>query len=303
MDYMKKTHYWLIFIFFITFISLASYSNKVLHILYNNRIGTIFRRHVLIKPTLNKLVGKFADMRMSKFLIKPFIEKYNIAIDEARYTNISDYTSLNDFFTRKLQPNTRPIDKDGESIISPVDGLLYAIESIGSHTELFVKGKKFNIARFFQNKKQATQFYGGTLIVIYLAPSDYHRFHFPCDCIPAEPKLINGMYESVQSIAYEAGIQPLTENERQVSILKTTDCGSIALVSVGALCVGRITQTYKSGQSYAKGDEAGYFSFGGSTIVLFFEKDKINLKPSFKNHSYNEGIPIKMGQKIATKRQ
>ncbi len=301
---MKRPRRWFISIFFITFISLASYSNKLLHILYNNRAGIALRQHIIIRPTLSKLVGQFADTRMSRFLIKPFIKKYDININEARRTNPSEYTSLNDFFTRKLKSDARPIDQSSATIISPADGILYAIETIGPDTELFVKDKIFDIKKFLQNKKQAQQFYGGTLVIIYLAPADYHRFHFPCDGIPSEPKLINGVYESVQPIAYNAGIQSLTENERQVSIIKTENCGTIALVSVGALCVGHITQTYKPGQYYAKGDEAGYFSFGGSTLVLFFEKNKINLNSSFKfqsNQSHNFGISIKMGQQIGTK--
>ncbi len=302
---MKRLGRWFVPIFFITLISLAAYANKLLHILYNNRAGSALRRSLVVRPTLSKLVGQFADMRMSRFLIKPFIKKYNININEARRTNPSEYSSLNDFFTRKLKPATRPIDHNAATIISPADGILYAIETIEPDTELFVKGKTFDIKKFLQSEKQAQQFYGGTLIVIYLAPCDYHRFHFPCDGVPSKPKLINGIYESVQPIAFNAGIQSLTENERQVSIIKTEDYGTIALVSVGALCVGRITQTYKPGQYYAKGDEAGYFSFGGSTLVLFFEKNKINLNSALKfqsNRAHNSGIPIKMGQQIGIKK-
>ncbi|MGB8366773.1 MAG: phosphatidylserine decarboxylase, partial [Candidatus Babeliales bacterium] len=101
-------------------------------------------------------------------------------------------------------------------------------------------------------------------------------------------------------IAFNAGVQSLTENERQLVLIKTKDYGTIAFVSVGALCVGRITHTYKPGQYYAKGEEAGYFSFGGSTLVLLFEKGKIKLTK--KSMSKENSIPIKMGQQIAIKK-
>jgi len=276
---------------------------KFLYFLYNNRAGIALRRHIITKPMLSRLAGRLADTYMSKFFIKLFIKKYNIDMNEAIRSSPNNYTSLNDFFTRKLKPAARPIDKNSATIISPADGTLHAIENIGSHTKLFVKGKIFDIKKFLGSKKQANQFNSGTLVTIYLAPYNYHRFHFPSDGVSYKTKQISGVYESVQPITYNSGIQPLIENERRVNIIQTKDCGTIALVSVGALCIGRITETYKPGQPYLKGDEIGYFSFGGSTLVLFFEKNRISLDSTFKTQlmQSNTGISVKMGQKIGTK--
>lgn len=300
---MKKALYWFIPIFVITLVvALVSDSNLLLATIYNNKVGSIVRRSFLTKPIVSKAIGKFADSSLSKWLIKPYIKKYNINIQEAKRANPRDYTSLNDFFTRKLKLTARPIDKKPATIISPADGTLYAVENIGARTELFVKGKLFDIKNFLQNEDQAKQFYGGTLVLIYLSPADYHRFHFPCDGIPSKAHQINGIYESVHPIAFNAGVQPLTENERQIITIKTNDCGTIALIAVGALCVGRIMQTYNSGQQYEKGNEMGYFSFGGSTLVLLFEKGKINITENINKPNFaNTGISIKMGQQIAIK--
>jgi len=98
--YMKKINLGVVSIFFITFVLSTTSSNKFLYFFYNNRIGISLRRHIMIKPTLSKLAGWLADTHISSFLIKPFIKKYNIDMNEAIHTNPKEYTSLNDFFTR-----------------------------------------------------------------------------------------------------------------------------------------------------------------------------------------------------------
>lgn len=266
---------------------------SLLKLLYN-RYGSFLRWFITNPSLISKIAGWYADSSISKKDIDAFIKKYDIDIKEIEEP-LESFESFNGFFTRKIKPEARPINQDPLMITSPADGLVYAAPNITPETEVLVKGKSFDLEALLQNEHLAQNFYGGTLVVIYLGPWDYHRFHFPCDAYPYSPKRINGIYESVNPLVYTMGIQPLTENERHLIMLKTTDNQNIAFLPVGALCVGRITETYQTGRWYKKGEEAGYFSFGGSTIVLVFPKDFMELHSTIASHTFT---PIKMGQPL-----
>ena len=158
---------------------------------------------------------------------------------------------------------------------------------------------KFDLKKFLKDEKLANDFAGGTLIIFRLAPDDYHRFHFPLDCTPTTPIRIKGILESVNPVVYKSGMQVLTENERFLIQLTNTACGTVLMIPVGAMCVGKIKHTFIPNQSYKKGDEAGYFEFGGSTVVLLFQKNTLNPLPNFIQHS-QEGYEsvIKMGEAV-----
>ena len=136
-------------------------------------------------------------------------------------------------------------------------------------------------------------------MIIRLAPIDYHRFHFPCDGIISESKLINGDYYSVSTHAIKKNFRILCENKREFSILKTKNFGEIAMFEVGATMVGGIKQSYQPNTSIKKGEEKGYFYFGGSTCVLVFEKGKIRIDRDLVENT-KKGIETKvyMGEKI-----
>ena len=137
------------------------------------------------------------------------------------------------------------------------------------------------------------------MMLFRLAPYDYHRFHFPVDCFATKSKNINGILESVNPIVYKSGIQPLTENERQIIILKNDVFGEIVVVLVGAMFVGKIVQTYLPDKNYKKGEEIGYFEFGGSSIVVLVKKDALKIKENFiKNSQEGFETEVKMGQSI-----
>lgn len=217
-------------------------------------------------------------------------------MQEAQHTDPSQYHSFNEFFYRKLKPSARPIDMNVNSIVSPADGQLLVIEHLKPDTNFFIKNSSFNIARFLQDNKLAQNFIDGTAVIIYLAPYNYHRFHLPLDAQPMQTKHINGKLESVHPRVYQY-TQPLHENERQLILLNTNAGKTVAFVAVGALFVGSINQTYSPDKFYKKGNELGYFSFGGSTVVLLFPPKTINVDQAFNNSDF---VPIQMGQKIGT---
>jgi phosphatidylserine decarboxylase len=147
----------------------------------------------------------------------------------------------------------------------------------------------------------ATQFAKGSVLISRLCPVDYHRFHFPCAGTPSAPRLINGPLYSVSPIALRRRPTILWENKRLVTVLETETLGRVLLLEIGATCVGAVTQTYAAGTSVKKGDEKGYFSFGGSSTITLFEPGKVRFSEDLLHHSV-EGRELyaRMGQPAGT---
>lgn len=118
----------------------------------------------------------------------------------------------------------------------------------------------------------------GSLVIFRLAPQDYHRFHVPVSGTIEKFVDIPGCLYTVNPIAVNSKYcNVFTENKRVVSIISTREFGKVAFVAIGATMVGSITFTKKKGDYVRKGDEFGYFSFGGSTVICVFEKDSIEI--------------------------
>ncbi|MFA5075000.1 MAG: archaetidylserine decarboxylase [Candidatus Babeliales bacterium] len=272
-------------------------AENFLKFIYKNFFGNLLR-FFINKKFFSRVCAVYQNSAYSKRKIKNFINKHNIDMSQFQEPE-GGYKSFNDFFIRKLKDNARNIDYNFNTIVSPADSKLFVIPDISKNTEFFVKNKKFNLAKFFEDKNLAQEYQNGILLIFRLAPYDYHRFHFPVDCVPSEAKNIHGLYDSVNPIVYRAGIQPLESNERILSFLKTDKFTDIIFVSVGAMLVGKIVLTYTPNLSYKKGTEMGYFEFGGSTIVLAFKKDTIKVKDKFlKNSAFLLETEVLMGQAI-----
>ncbi|KKP24288.1 MAG: Phosphatidylserine decarboxylase proenzyme [candidate division TM6 bacterium GW2011_GWF2_28_16] len=266
-----------------------------LNFLYFNKLGNLMRP-IFIINFISKLMGAYQDSFISKYKIKSFIKKYNINTSEF-LKNISEFSSFNDFFVRELSSGARLIDQNKNNIISPADSKFFIIPDISQDVAFFVKNKKFNLEKFLNDKVLAQKYQNGSLLIFRLAPPDYHRYHFSCDSIPEAPVKINGILESVNSLVYKSGVQPLTENERVLIKLNTQNFGDILFIPVGAMFVGKIINTFIPEKQYIKGQEMGYFKFGGSTIVMLFEKDKIKIQNKFLENSQNGfETQVKMGQ-------
>lgn len=206
------------------------------------------------------------------------------------------YTSFNDFFTRTIKPDARRINANTQALVSPADSKLYAIENVSSQATFFIKQKPFDLPSFLGERSLADQFQNSSMLIFRLAPYDYHRFHFPCDCTPTAPKRINGVLDSVNPLVYKQNIQPLTTNERLLISLATKEYGQMLMVAVGAMFVGKIVTTYTPDKRYKKGAEAGFFAFGGSTIVLLVKNPGFTMLKTFVDHSL-QGLEteVKMG--------
>jgi phosphatidylserine decarboxylase len=139
----------------------------------------------------------------------------------------------------------------------------------------YVKGQRFDLEAFLQDRVLARRFSHGSMMIARLCPTDYHRFHFPCDGNPGEAQLIDGPLFSVNPLALRKRLSILAENKRMITEIDTEKFGTILYVEVGATCVGTIHQTYQAGNTVRKGEEKGFFSFGGSCLVLLFEEGRV----------------------------
>lgn len=270
-----------------------------LKFLYYNPFGSLLLNTVVKRKFLSEIYGKKMNKPESKMKIAGFIKEMNIDMnDYAR--DINEYKSFNDFFYRELKTGARTIDRTESVLVSPADGKILAYENLKEKDKFFVKGSEFTLEEFFSDKELAKKYEDGTFVIVRLAPADYHRFHFPAAGKISETKKIKGYYYSVSTHAIKRNFRIFCENKREYAILSTKKFGDIAMIDVGATMVGSIVQTYKENSFVEKGDEKGYFLFGGSTCILVFEKDKIQVDEDIIENTKN-GMEtrIYMGEKIA----
>ncbi|MBI5274237.1 MAG: phosphatidylserine decarboxylase [Chlamydiales bacterium] len=272
------------------------YGNTFVQLLYGrhlkNSVGPLLRLVVTRYPIWSFIYGKFQHTKGSKKKIKPFIEYFEVDASEFQ-KKVEDFTSFNDFFIRKLKPEKRPIDLDPMTLIAPCDGRFHVIENITMETSFMLKGKLFDLSKALKDELLAKKYEGGSMVLARLCPTDYHRFHFPSDGFCSERKKIKGKLHSVNPIAIKQITSTFWENKREVSVFKTSYFNDILMVEVGAVCVGTIHQTYTPNEKIKKGDEKGYFSFGGSSILLLFKQRSIQFDKTLLDYS-KQGIEVKL---------
>lgn len=225
-------------------------------------------------PAFSKMYGHLQKRPGSRKKIRPFIEAYEI--DESEFAEpVSSYRSFDAFFTRHLKSSARPIDNDPTVAVIPADGRYLFYQNIEEAQGFLVKGEKFNLGRLLADKELAKEYAGGAMAIARLCPTDYHRYHFPLDCLPSVAKLINGWLYSVNPIAIKRNIHIFTENKRMLTLLESRQFGRVLFLEIGATFVGAIHQTYRPGSPVLKGTEKGYFSFGASSLILLFQPGAI----------------------------
>jgi phosphatidylserine decarboxylase len=263
--------------------------------LYNNPVGELSLWAMVKRKFVSSFYGGMMDKEKSADKIPGFVEEYGIDLNIAQK---KEFDSFNDFFVRKLKPGARIIDNDSNVLVSPGDGKIMAFADVDKN-DFIVKGSKFNVARFLADSILALKYIHGGLIVLRLCPTDYHRFHFPVDGNISFPTIIDGNYYSVNPIALRKRLEIFCENKREYVVISTKQFGDVIMAEVGATMVGSIIQTYE-GSHAMKGEEKGYFKFGGSTVVLLFENGKVSIdKDLLKNTQNNLETEVKMGERIA----
>lgn len=269
----------------------------LLKFLYQNPLGKWTLLSLVKRKFISAWYGRKMDNPKSKKRIQPFVDELNIDLSES-VKSIDEFISFNDFFYRKLKSEARPIENH---FVSPGDGRVLAFKNVSDVNQFYIKGRKFTLSEFLDDKQIENQFENGSMIILRLAPNDYHRFHFPTDGIPSEIKKINGNYFSVSPYALKSNFTKVfCENKREICVLKTQQYDKIALIPIGATMVGSIVETFEPNQPVKKGDEMGYFAFGGSTVVVLAQENCIKIDADILENTRNKMETfVKMGQKIA----
>lgn len=240
------------------------------------------------RKSVSRVVGSFAKSRYSRRLIPWFAKTYGIRIEDAE-KQLTDYKSLNDFFTRRLKPGLRPVDPGETALVSPVDALITGIGTIKDGQMLSVKGQDYTVEELLNQSPRTVNYRDGYFFVLYLSPTDYHRIHSPATGKVLEKEHIPGKVYPVNEFGLRHMKRVLSRNERLITYLHTA-FGEVAVVKVGALNVSSIRYAEPLPDSLAAGDELAYFEFG-STIVLLTENGIFDSRPDLQL-----GSIVKMGE-------
>jgi len=255
------------------------YGERALRFLYgegwlSKSIGVPLLHTLCRIPFISSFYGAWQKLSFTKKKIQPFIKRFNLDPSEFLLP-ISAFTSFNDFFIRKLKPEVRPIAPGDDCAVIPADGRFRFYQDLAETDGFYVKGQRFSLASLLQDQQLADRYKHGSMVIGRLCPTDYHRFHFPCEGIPSVSITVNGWLYSVNPIAIKKDIQIFTKNKRSICEIVTERFGKVLYLEIGATNVGSIHQTYQPLTLVTKGSEKGFFSFGGSSIILLFEPDRI----------------------------
>ena len=267
----------------------------ILEFLYHTTLGRGILK-IVTSPTVSKIGGAYMDSRMSKIHIKGFIK--NNAIDMTQYED-SEYTCFNDFFTRKIKAENRPVCMEKDVFISPCDGLLSAYR-ISEESDFFIKNSHYSIQELLKHSEKSPNYEDGICLVFRLCVDDYHRYIHVDNGTIIENRLIDGILHTVRPIAVNK-YPVFVQNSREYTILETDNFGTIAQIEVGALMIGKIHNHQMEGL-VQKGTEKGMFLYGGSTIVLLLQKEMIDIPEMYFENTRN-GIEtkVKCGMQIGGK--
>lgn len=269
--------------------------DRLLNALYGNTLGRILLKP-LVTPVVSKVAGAFLSTKCSCVLIKPFIRSNNI--DMSQFEDV-EYKSYNEFFSRKIRKGARTIDMDSNHFISPADSKLTVLP-ITNDTRFTLKHTEYSVSSLLNNKELAREYQGGYAFIFRLTVDDYHRYGYVDDGVKENNIHIPGKFHTVNPIANDY-FPIYKENTREYSILHSQNFGDIVMMEVGALLVGKILNLHEKAE-VKRGQEKGYFQFGGSTVVLLTKANVVKVDQDILENS-KEGIEtiVKYGEKIGMK--
>jgi len=269
-------------------------------------------QYLIPKQAITALAGKLASAnagRLTTSVIKWFVKRYQVNMDEAEQPDITSYESFNDFFTRPLKKGARRITK--ADFICPVDGAISQFGDIKADQIFQAKGHQYStLAMLAGDKTLATRFQNGHFATLYLSPKDYHRIHMPSDGTLKSMTYVPGDLFSVNPTTAQGVPGLFARNERVICEFDSAH-GVFVLILVGATIVGSMatvwhgvvnpprlgsvnTWTYeKQSISLKQGEEMGRFLLG-STVVMLFPAKTLNF-----NRAWKPEKPIRLGEKMA----
>ena len=268
--------------------------NNFLKKLYGTFLGRCALK-ILVCRFVSNLGGWYMNSRFSKWQIKSFIEKNNI--DMSQFEN-RQFTSYNDFFTRKILPGKRPYSKDDNVLISPADAKLSCYR-IDDKCRVTIKDTSYSLEELLEDKELANEYLNGYWLVFRLTVDDYHRYHYIDDGKIIGNKFINGKFHTVNPIAND--YYPIyKQNTRSYTVIESKNFGKMVQMEVGAMMVGRIVN-YPKKQCY-RGEEIGHFEFGGSTLVILLKENQAIIDEDIVKNTINDKeTVVKLGESIGKK--
>lgn len=283
--------------------------------MYQSRMGAVMMRTGAYSTLtlMSQEEGRHMDSPESVKNIPTFLKSFSGEVDISEaLDSLDSFKSFNEFFYRKLKPEARPIaqPKDDDVVVSAADCRLSAFATIDDATRCWIKGRKFSLAGLLADGSKrvrgeggdalAPEFEGGSMFVFRLAPQDYHRFHFPVSGTIRSIRHVRGKLYTVNPIAVASTYANVfTQNKRAVVTIDSPVFGPVAVICIGATMVGSIVFTAEEGKSYSKGDELGFFAFGGSTVIAVFAKDKIAIDQDILHNSAKSlETLVKMGVRL-----
>jgi len=255
------------------------YGDEMVKFAYATPIGRLLGP-VIASKMLSKLYGKSQDSLNSAKKVAPFLKNFNIQIDQYQKGSFKEnpvetsYRSFNEFFIREFKEGQRTFTPNDDEMGAFAEARYFGHESMTDDLNIPVKGSMLRAVDLIGDGELAKDFIGGPLMIARLCPVDYHRYHYPDAGKTLKAFTVPGDLHSVNPLALKYRQDIFIKNERRVAILETEHLGKLAYIEVGATCVGKIVQSFDESQPFNKGDEKGYFLFGGSTVVLCGQKGK-----------------------------
>lgn len=267
-----------------------------LRFLYGTAPGRMLLK-LLVQPKVSEAAGYVLSSGASRFLVPYYIRKHEIDMKDIDIPG-EGFSSFNDFFIRKRR--TDGFDAARGHVISPCDGWM-SVVTIRGNTILNIKSTRYTLEDLLRDRGLAGKFQGGTALVFRLTPADYHRYCYAVDGKVLLRRKIRGVLHCVRPIALRT-VPVFVQNSREYQALETEEFGTVIQMEIGALLVGKIKNknTLSKGVRVNRGEEKGYFEFGGSTILLLFRKDAIRVRRELVERKNGDGeIRVRRGDIVA----
>ena len=268
--------------------------NNLLKKLYGTFLGRCALK-ILVCKFVSDLGGWYMNSSLSKRRIAPFIKENKI--DMSQYEQ-REFKSYNDFFTRKIVDGKRPFLADDNVLISPADSKLSCYK-IDQDSRFMIKDTRYSLGELLEDDELAKEYMNGYWMIFRLTVDDYHRYSFIDDGKIIKSKYIPGIFHTVNPIAND--YYPIyKQNSRNYTIIDSKNFGMMIQMEVGAMMVGKIVNHNK--KYCLKGEEKGYFEFGGSTVIILLKENQVVIDNDIiENTNKNKETVVKLGETIGRK--
>ncbi|MDO5100500.1 MAG: phosphatidylserine decarboxylase [Eubacteriales bacterium] len=266
--------------------------DRLLAAVYGSKWGRLAMKP-LVRPGVSRLVKRIMNSRLSARLVPGFCRSNGIVLEEYEKQQFDSY---NDFFIRRIRPQLRPINDDRSRLISPCDAKL-RVYPISADARVQIKQTTYTLTSLLEDRRLAERFEGGLLCIFRLTVDDYHHYCYVEDGFVSRARRIAGVLHTVNPVAEER-VPIYKTNARAYQLLRSERLGTVLMMEVGALSIGEICNLHEA-ESVSRGQEKGYFAFGGSTVILAFQKDRVSIDTDIiENQAEGYETIVRMGEGI-----